>query len=76
MRDFITWCEDNDLAEIVCGKKLTSTSGKKADHKEKVSGGRDGCDDLSKDYKGHMAQNGTVEPCEVAKKKKKAKPKG
>lgn len=55
--------------------KPTSPHGmKKISHTEKKSpGSRDTRNDLSKDYKGHISQNGTVEPFQV-KKGKSSKP--
>lgn len=76
MEDFIQWCEKHNLTEVVYGKKAPMEAGKKADHEEEIKGGRDGRNDLSADYKGHMARNGTVAPFEVTKGHKKATPKG
>ena len=66
------------LAEINTGtvgdavKGLSSVSEtsirkmEKINHKSKISKGtRNGEDDLSKDYKGHIKKNGTVEPFKV-----------
>ena len=57
-----------------CGEPEKPHGMKKISHTEKKSpGSRDTRSDLSKDYKGHIAHNGTVEPFEV-KKGKSGKP--
>lgn len=75
MIDFKQWCEANNLSEVVYGKKAPMEAGKKANHEEEINGGRDGRKDLSADYKGNMARNGTVAPFELKKGHKKATPK-
>lgn len=43
----------------------------KISHKEKKSSGsRSNCDDLSGDYKGHIAHNGEIEPFKLVRKAK------
>ena len=48
------------------GKPKSPRGMVKVSHKEKISGGtRDMTDDLSSDYKGHIAHNGEVAPFKV-----------
>jgi hypothetical protein len=78
MRDFVNWCVERNLVDIandgtVTWKEAAVRGGKKASHKEKTDGGRDGRDDLSKDYQGHSHMNGTVWPFKVVAKGKGGK---
>jgi len=78
MRDFVNWCVERDLVDIakdgtVTWKEAAVRGEKKASHKEKIDGGRDGRDDLSGDYKGHCHMMGTVWPFKVVAKGKGGK---
>lgn len=75
-KDFINWCHNSNLIEVfddgtVVWKeeamKGPKTCGK---HKEKFSGGRDGRDDLSDDYKDYCHHMGIVWPYKVCSKGK------
>lgn len=65
MRDFVNWCADKGLINIhedgTVVWKEDCTAGKKG-------GGRDGCKDLSGDYKGHFHKMDTVWPFKVVAK--------
>jgi len=80
MRDFVNWCEEQDLIDIsedgtVAWKVNEADCAKqKANHKEKFAGGRDGRKDLSDDYKDPCGHMGTVWPFKVTASKKSCKP--
>lgn len=62
MLNFIEWCKDKGLTLEACHKEPVK-AGKKVADPNKYSGKvRKTVDDLSGDYKGHMAHNGTVDP--------------
>ena len=65
MKKFIEWCVEKGLSlEGTC--KDPVHKGKKVPEPNKYSGKtRKTTDDLSKDYKGFWADNGTVDPYEV-----------
>ncbi len=82
MKDFLNWCNNHKLINVhEDGSVLWADAvkeqtqepsksiegGKNVKHSEKLGGGRDGCDDLSSDYKGHMEKMGTVWPFKVLK---------
>lgn len=78
MKDFLNWCLEKNLAEVaadgtVTWKEAAIRGGKSANHKEKIDGPRDGRNDLSGDYKGHVHANGTVWPFKVMAKGKGGK---
>ena len=74
VKDFYEWCKENNLTNVLEGNhKDPVRSSKKAPYKEKIAGPRDQRDDLSSDYKGHIAMNGTVEPYKVVAKGKGGK---
>lgn len=82
MKDFVQYCLDKGLVEVhddgtvswteaSCCHKEPVKAGKKISHKEKLSGAvRDARTDLSSDYQGNSAHNGTVWPFKVAAKGK------
>jgi hypothetical protein len=76
VKDFYEWCQENNInltAESCHGPKSPTRGMKKAKGSDMIDGPRNGKDDLSGDYKGHVAMNGTVEPYKVVAKGKGGK---
>lgn len=74
VKDFYEWCKENNLdLSLESTHKEPVRGMKKAPNKDKFNGPRDQRDDLSADYKGHVAMNGTVEPYKVVAKGKGGK---
>jgi hypothetical protein len=72
MKNFIEWCQEKGLTLEAChkepiraAKKIKGTKGDTGKYSGKV---RKYYDDLSGDYKGNMAMNGTSEPFDVQTK--------
>lgn len=74
VKDFYEWCQENNINLNVESTTKAPTRGmKKAKGSDMIDGPRNGKDDLSADYKGHVAMNGTVEPYKVVAKGKGGK---
>jgi hypothetical protein len=82
MVNFIEWCNSNKLEipvfeakAVASGKaaKAPTKGAEKSKYKDKVSGNNHEFKDELDDYKGHIANNGTVEPFEIKKGKSKKK---
>jgi len=63
MMNFVEWCEANNLATFnedgsVCWKEHEKGKQIKKHTSDKIKGPRDGRDDLSNDYPGHIEQMG------------------
>lgn len=63
MKTFIEWCKDRGLSLESCHKEPVRSGKKVSPHPDgSAKAPRKMADDLSKDYKGHYATNGTVDP--------------
>jgi len=67
MIDFIEWCKTNNVTLEGCAAKPAAKKAEKAKYKDVVSGDNHEFKDELDDYKGHIANNGTVDPFEVKK---------
>lgn len=67
--NFIEWCKANNLEFKVFEEKAAMKKATKIKYKDKMSGKALPVAKELDDYKGHIGNNGTVEPFEIKKKK-------
>lgn len=67
MLNFIEWCKSKNLAIEGYSAKPAMKKAEKAKYKDMMSGDSHPQEKELDDYKGHIANNGTVEPFEVKK---------